>query len=102
MPFAIFTKMFMSLPRHLPVWALLIALIIGAQSAVSWWFISAVETWIEPGLFSALDLPLGWTLGAGLVVLIFLCVRKARAGAMTLAFLAAGFVLGLQAFQSFA
>jgi|GEM_PF-4669474 len=102
MPFAIFAKLFMSLPRRLPLWALAIALIVGAQSAVSWWFISAVETWIHPGLFSSLDLPLGWTLGAGLVGLIFLCARKARAGTMTLAFLAAGFVLGLQAFQSFA
>ncbi len=102
-PFApLFFRRLLSFRPSVPLWAVLIIAVVTAQSLASWWFIQAVETWIEPGLFSALDLPVGWLIGGGLVGLVFLCARsRALVGMMTLAFLAAGFVFGLQAYHTF-
>ncbi len=78
-----------------------LALIVAAQSAAFMSFIAGVETWIEPGLFSSLSEVVDWPLGLVLfAVLAFLFMKfKRHLGLIALAFLATGFVFGLEAFE---
>ncbi len=96
--------MLLQLSRHISGIGMVLSflvLIVFMQSAAFLGFITAFETWIEPGLFvrvaHALDWPIGIVLFAALTFL-FMAVRRNMA-LIAVTFLTTGFVFGLEAFQ---
>ena len=85
---------------QLAVAASFLAGIVVIQSAAFGVFIAAVDTWIAPGLFPHLGSVASWILGLALFGLMYACfTTKSHAGLMALAFLATGFVFGLEGYH---